>query len=318
MDIDHKSAKLKVDIAGSEPDTDISADGRWAFLHLKRNADLIVGGNRRASDADKSAIGITGEVEVKHSASEDLSKCDSRFIQLACPSINYALYAGPTSRDGFLSINYAAPPAYPQKFAYEFVLDAGPEFYGEEVMPFVNPRMPVIFPKRTNKGTLVPGFSIVVADMDDHPSTRMSVVFDNKETGKLNYLAQAIREVYFLTAFVYRDEKSKIEILAHVSWRTLWKARYHWVGGNCIPYPVTGTFDADKPVKGPPTGPIWGRTGSSLAEKITKPGKKPKPDETANGLLRTALKNLDAHPLFWNRSFGKQWPADLPSDFWTT
>jgi hypothetical protein len=27
-----------------------------------------------------------------------------------------------------------------------------------------------------------------------------------------------------------------------------------WVGGNRIPYPVVGTFDAGKSIKGPPTG----------------------------------------------------------------
>jgi hypothetical protein len=142
-----------------------------------------------------------------------------------------------------------------------------------------------------------------------------SVAFENKETGKVNYLTQAIREIYFLTAFVFRNRQSKIEILAHLCWRALWKARYHWVGGNCIPYPVVGVFDAGKSMKGAPTEPIWGRTGSSLAEKITKPATDP--DETANALDRAALKNLDAHPLFWNRFYGKNWAADIPPDFWS-
>ena len=52
MDIDFKSAKMAVDITGSAPDTDISPDGRWAILHLTRNANLIVAHNQQASDAD--------------------------------------------------------------------------------------------------------------------------------------------------------------------------------------------------------------------------------------------------------------------------
>jgi hypothetical protein len=56
MDIDYNSANITVDIAGSAPDTDISPDGQWAVLHLSRNADPIIAGDRTASDADVSAI----------------------------------------------------------------------------------------------------------------------------------------------------------------------------------------------------------------------------------------------------------------------
>jgi hypothetical protein len=309
MEIDFKSAKMAVDITGSAPDTDISPDGQWAILHLTRNADPIVAHNRPASDADMSAINIAGTVEVHHSPSEDLTKSEFRIIQLACETANYALYVGRTSREGLISISFSAPPAYPQKFVYDFALDCGSE------LPFFNLRPPVIFPKRTNNGNLVPGIATVLSDMDDHPNTRMRVAFPNKETNKVNYLAQAMRQAYFVTAFVIRDKQGKIRILAHVCWRALWKARYHWVGGNCIPYPVVGTFDAGKSITGPPTLPTWGRTGGSLAAKITNPNLAP--DETANALARTALKNLDAHPMFWNRFYGNKWPADVTSDFWS-
>ena len=192
-----------------------------------------------------------------HSPSEDLAKSEFRLIQLACETVNYALYVGRTSREGFISLSFASPPAYPQKFAYDFVLDSGPEFFGAGVMPFMNLRSPVIFPKRTNHGNLIPGVATVLSDMDDHPNSRMSVAILNKGTNKVNYLAQAIREAYFVTAFVIRDKQGKIKILAHVCWRALWKARYHWVGGDCIPYPVVGTFDAGKSITGPPILPTW-------------------------------------------------------------
>jgi hypothetical protein len=267
MEIDHKSANTVVDVAGSAPDTDISPNKQWAVLHLTRNADPIIARDRPATGADMSAINISGTVDVHHRPAEDISKSSEfrfGFIQLARHTVEYALFAGRKSRDGFISINFAAQPAlnfaaqpaYQHKFAYEFVLDCGPESYGKDVLPFVNPRAPVIFPKRNNKGSLVPGVSTVVADMDDHPNARMRLAFQNKETGMVTYLAQAMREVYFVTAFVVRDQQKKITILAHVCWRALWKAQYHWVGGDCMPYPVAGTFDAEKPIKGPPTGPI--------------------------------------------------------------
>ena len=316
MDIDYNSANMAVDIDGSAPDTDISPDKQWAVLHLSRNANPIIAGDRTASDADISAINISGTVDVYHSPAGDISKLwEFRFIQLARLSVVYALYAGRTPKDGFISINFAAPPAFPQKFAYDFVLDSAPEIFGPNVMPFTNLRAPVLFPKRNNKGNLVPGVSTVVTDMDDHPSLRLRLAFQNKETTKDNFLAQVIREESFLTAFVVRDKQKKIKILAYVCWYATWKARYHWAGGDCIPHPVVGTFDVGKSIKGPPTGPTMGKTGSSLEAKITSPTTDPK--ETANTLARTATQNLGAHPLFWNRSFGKQWPADVPSDFWT-
>jgi hypothetical protein len=316
MEIDYNSAKITVDINGSAPGSDISPDGQWAALHLTRNAERYIAGDKTATDAELSAINITGSVDVHHRSAEDILRTTQfRFVQLAFESVSYALYAGRTSRDGFLSLDFTDPPAFPQKFAFDFVLDSGPEFFGTAVMPFTNLRTPVIFPKRDRKGTLVPGISTVVTDMDDHPAFRMRLAFQNKETGTLNYLAQAIREAYFVTAFVTRDSQGKIKIMAHVTWKALWNAQFHWVGGNCIPHPVVGAFAASESVNGPPTGSIFGRTSGSVADKIINPTTDPA--ETANALMRTAQRNMDAHPLFWNRTFGTQWPAHVTSTFWT-
>jgi hypothetical protein len=315
MKIDFSTANIDVDITGSTPATAISADRKWAILHLTRNSDPVVDDSPRATDVDKSAISITGSVDVHHSSVDDISQLgEFRFIQLACIMEDYALYAGATPTDGFVEYSWSSPPAYPQKFAYDFNLDSAPESFGLSVLPFVNDRAQVIFSKMNNKGHLVPGVSKVFNAMDDHPCLRMRLGLTNKETNKPCFLAQLIEEAYFLSAFVVRDKGRKITILAHVCWRALWNVQYHWVGGKCIPYPVAGTFDFGRSIKGPPIGSTIGRTGSSLAAKITKPTNDP--EETANALTRTAMKNVDLHPLWWNRSYGKKWPADVPSDFW--
>jgi hypothetical protein len=112
-----------------------------------------------------------------------------------------------------------------------------------------------------NKGHLVPGVSAVFNAMDDHPCLRMRLALTNEETNKPCFLAQLIQEMYFLSAFVVQDKRKKITILAHVCWHALWNVRYHWVGGNCIPYrPVAGTFDFGKTIKGPPIGNTIGKT----------------------------------------------------------
>jgi hypothetical protein len=253
---------------------------------------------------------------VHHNPGDDISQLgEFRFIQLACIVGDYALYAGATPTDGFVSYNWASPPAFPQKFAYDFNLDSAPESFGLSVLPFINDRAQVIFPKMNNKGHLVPGVSAVFNAMDDHPCLRMRLALTNEETNKPCFLAQLIQEMYFLSAFVVQDKRKKITILAHVCWHALWNVRYHWVGGNCIPYrPVAGTFDFGKTIKGPPIGNTIGKTGGSMVVKITNPTTDP--DETANALARTAIKNVDAHSLWWNRSYGKKWPVDVPSNFW--
>jgi hypothetical protein len=319
MDIDFKSARMNVDIAGSAPNTDISDDGQSAVLHLTRNADPIIAKNKRASDSQISAINISGSVDVRHGAKEDVSKsAEFHFIQLAAHMCAYVSYAGRTSRDGAVELNFAQPPAYPQKFAFDFVLD-GPDFAPgapTDVLPFTNDRATVILPKRNNKGDLVPGVSTMVAETDDHPALTLPLAFQNRETKRANFLVEVIRDTLFVTAFVVREKRTKITILAHVCWRTFWSTRYHWVAGKCVPYkPEVGAFDVGKTVIGAATGegtPFG--FSSAMADKITKPNTNPK--ETANELSRIALKNLEAHPLWWNLSYLKKWPVDLPPDFW--
>jgi hypothetical protein len=129
MTIDFNSAKINVDITGSAP------------AILARNSDPVIDANPRASDSGKSAINIQGSVDVHHSPGDDLSQFgEFRFIQLVCIVGDYALYAGATPTDGFVSYSWASPPAFPQKFAYDFNLDSAPESYGRDVLPFINPR----------------------------------------------------------------------------------------------------------------------------------------------------------------------------------
>jgi hypothetical protein len=148
MKIDFNTANINVDITGSAPATEISSDRKWAVLHLTRNSEPVIDAHPRATDVDKSAINISGSVDVHHNPGDDISQLgEFRFIQLACIVGDYALYAGATPTDGFVSYNWASPPAFPQKFAYDFNLDSAPESFGLSVLPFINDRAQVIFPR---------------------------------------------------------------------------------------------------------------------------------------------------------------------------
>src|SRR5262249_39231513 len=133
-------------------------------------------------------------------------------------------------------------------------------------------KRPQVFQKLNNQGRPVPGTSIVVNDMDDHPMRFAPLTVKNAKTNRDNYLYELDTEFLFVTAFVARSDQSmKIVPLACVTWRAEWHAEYHWVGGQCIPYPVKGVFKVDPWQKGLPKGATMGRTSRSLADKIVNP-----------------------------------------------
>jgi len=312
MDADLDSAKITVYREGAIPDTDISPDGRWAVLHLTRNAEPIITGRSITSEEDASAVNISGSVDVRLGPRENISNWSFHFIQLVKLNIAQAVYAGRTSEDGSMAVNYATPPVFNPKFAYEFSLDSESNLFGTNVMPFTNLRAPSIFPKVNNRGERVPGLPTVVTDMDDHPSRKMKVAFLNKATGRDNFLYRATHDLSFLTAFVYRDERTKrITPLAHITWNVVWNALYTWqripnqnpqCSGRVQPY----TFDFSAQINGPP------QDGRLLA-KITNPTTDP--TEIANALDKTAIANLDRNPDIFNLCYARKWPPDVPSNF---
>ena len=304
-----------MDVTGSAPDTDITPDLKWAVLHLTRNSGPVMAGHG-GDDARASAISIQGAVNVKFAASESATNWTFRFIQLVAHMESFARYFGRTSKDGFVSIDLASPPGVPQKFAYDFVLDSAPEIFGADVMPFTNLRAPAVMPKRNPRGDVVPGITLAMNTMDDHPSRRMTTAFKNKTTGAINYIAEALEQKLFLTAFVAREESTKkITTLGYVTWQAEWKAKYRWAGGRCLPYGQGGALKVDKPVQGAPSqASVMGHTGASMAAKITNPTTDA--NETANTITKNVAKALDAHPEWWNVEHGDKWPPSVPGNFW--
>jgi hypothetical protein len=311
---DTSSATMKVDVEGSAPATDISANGRRAVFHLTRNADPIIGLSRATSDADASAIAIEGMIDVRLGPRETLNNFRIGFIQLCLLHTAQSVYAGKTSAEGSMAINYATPPAFPAQNAYEYNLDSDPTIFGPDVLPFTNNRTPVAVPKlsRTgaNAGRPIPGVLWVTASMDDHPNSSMNLAFRNRKTGADNYLTRATTEKSFVTAFVVQDKATRaITPFHHVTWHVRWNARYRWASGVCRGVMEQPAFEVGTVTKGAPTD-------ADVAAKITNPERDP--DKCANALGRAAIQRLNdlASRDTFNVSAANRWPPDVPADFW--
>jgi hypothetical protein len=306
MIIDFKSADITVDNIDSSPFTEMTFDGKSAVLHLSRNSDPILAQSKSTSDADASAINLAGQVDIQLEGREQISRWSFHFIQLARLNIAQVVYAGRESWHGSMALNHAIPPAFPAKFVYQFVLDSDPKVFGPGVLPFTNLRPTVVFQKFGPGNKRVPGALTINTDMDDHPNSRMALKLRNNSTGMDNYLFRATRDISFLTAFVVRDEHSKvITPLAHVTWHIVWGAHYQWENEHCSGRMTTRTFDVDAVIKGPPTD-------GALARQITNPTSNA--DETANALGKAAIHALN-RPGIANVIEGKAWPPSVPKDF---
>jgi hypothetical protein len=307
MIIDFKSADITVDKIDSSPFTEITLNGKSAVLHLSRNSDPIIAQSKSTSDADASAINISGQVDLQLQGREQISRWSFHFIQFARLNVAQVIYAGRSSWHGSMALNYALPPAFPAKFAYQFVLDSDPKVFGPGVLPFTNLRAPNVFQKLVPGHKHVPGALTISTDMDDHPNARMTLKLRNNRTGMDNFLFRATRDVSFLTAFVVRDEQTKvITPLAHVTWQIVWRAQYDWENERCTGRMTAKTFDVDKVIQGPPAD-------AALAAQITKPTTDA--SETANALGRAAIQALNNHPAVSNVAEGNRWPGDVPKDF---
>jgi hypothetical protein len=307
MIIDFKSVDITVDNIDSSPFTEITFDGKSAVLHLSRNSDPILAQSKSTSDADASAINLAGQVAIQLEGREQISRWSFRFIQLARLNVAQVVYAGRESWHGSMALNHAVPPAYPAKFAYQFVLDSDPKVFGPGVLPFTNLRPATVFQKYGPRNQRVPGALTINTDMDDHPNARMVLKLRNNRTQMDNYLFRATRDVSFLTAFVVRDEQTKIVTpLAHVTWQIVWRAQYKWENERCSGWMTARTFDVDQVIKGPPTD-------GALAGQITKPTTDA--SETANALSKAAIQALNHHPALANVAEGNRWSSDVPKDF---
>lgn len=305
--VDPDSVLMTADKEGSDPSSTISTVSADAYLHLTRNANTAMYGLDTQDEREAGAINIKAQVDVEVGSRDDLSKWTFRFIQLSKLLVTQWVYAGSRPHEGSMMINYATPPVFEAKFAYEFTLDSQEtDFNGNKVMPFMNVRPLMIVPKG-------PGRMTVSTDLDDHPLSKGPYKRWNRMTVADNYLFRAIRESKFLTAFVFRgpaDPPDTYNILGHMGWVLRWNAKYRWVKGECVfDGMAEKKFEIDEFARGAPAD-------ASVAAKITNPNLNL--NETSNALLKAAIKSIDDHPhSTFNYSVNRRRPPDLdPRSFY--
>lgn len=300
IQINTDSVKITVDKEGAIPETDVSVDGKSMLLHLTRNAGPIIGQVRTYNEGETSAINIIGLVEVKLDPSDSLAKLSFHFIQLSKLLVAQSVYAGQRSAEGSMAVNYATPPVFPARFAYEYTLDSVADLFGKNVMPFTNLRPPNVLKKPG-------GIVSLVTDMDDHPVGKIPLARQNKRSDAVNFLYRASREVSFLTAFVVRNEAGVIQPLAHVTWRLVWRGNYRWIDRQCIGTMAGQKFEVGDVIKAPPTD-------AGVAAMITKPTTNV--DKTSNAPGKAAIKAIDDHrDSPFNFAHTNRWPSDVPPNF---
>jgi hypothetical protein len=310
---DAATARMEVDVEGSAPATDISADGGRAVFHLTRNAGPVIGLSRATSDVAASAIAFTGSIDAHLGPRETLNNFRFGFIQLCMLQSAQSVYAGRTSGDGSMAINFAVPPAFAKANAYEYNLDSDPAIFGAAVLPFTNNRAASIVPKMAltgpRAGRPVAGVQLVNVGMDDHPNSSMRLALRNSVTSADNFLTRATTEKFFLTALAVRDNATgTVTAFQYVAWHVRWHARYQWRSGTC-----TGAMQNTAWEIGPVTK--WPPTDATLAAKITNPERDA--SKCANALVKAAIRKLnDAASRGSNVIAANRWPPDVPADFW--
>lgn len=303
MFIDSGSARITVDRTGSDPGVGFRPSNKSAVLHLTRNAAQIIADDPKATDKSTSAITITGQVDVQSDSPQpmDLQGWKFHFIQLAMLRELSAVFAGRTSSEGSVEINFWVPPLIPDDFYLGFCLDSFPG-----TIPFINFDPAVVLPLPGGNGRLR-----VSNDMDDHPRHPLPLKLPNTKTRAENFLFKADCDIEFLTAFVAVDPSYKpgspggIVSLAHVAWRVTWKAQLKWFGGTPSASMLGKRFDVEKPVLGEPDD-------AEVADLITNPPTEV--SETANAVGENARNQID-HGSAFNLIVNGRWPSYVPQNF---
>jgi hypothetical protein len=296
------SARIELNREGVVPATYVNMSLHSAFFHLTKNADPIIYQRQTESEEDASAIHIEGRVDVEAGPRDNLVAYPLRFIQLAKTHDSHFWYAGHAAAAGSVSIDLTTAPAIPARFVGEFTLDSTDNLYGQDVMPFMNLRSPFQEGKRGARVSLMTA-------LDDHPSVKMPLTFNNPATGVDNYLYEALCFKEFLTALVVPKGADAYQILAHLTWNIIWRASFRWresaASGSadagdgvqvdrksytCLATTTVSHFYRSKGVKGAPQD-------SSLAAKIEHPNLTV--SETANALSKEASKQLKQRGI-WN------------------
>jgi hypothetical protein len=279
-----------------------------AVLHLNRNSEGIV--NRRWTGDDTEdeptlgAVYLQGTAEVSVGARDDLTKWDFHFIQLAKTYTDRVIYAGCKPSDGAMVKNYAAAPAYPDRYVDKFSLDSNTKY-----LPFYNLRS-TIGPTLSRKAA--PGGKNVSTEMYDHPARWIPLKSRNPKSGALYYLAKASTVFEALTVFVARDDKRQIHQLANVSWSVHWSVTFRWRGGKVqTPSVLPGGsfFFMGKAMKGPPS--------DKVLERMIQDSQSINSSETSNQLLNQAVNNVEKSrtPSQTNVTLLDKWPYEVVANF---
>jgi hypothetical protein len=315
---------MRVDDEGLLPDTTVVQTFDLAIQHLTRNRGPIINMTGALSEREASAINISAAVQVELGPRDPIDKWDFHFIQLARENRVRREYLGRLNWHGSVTIDEAAPPAVPMKFAHTYNLDSSTNYFGKNVMPFFNLRDPVFWsPDGKAERTADPRYTPnqiasrladlnggrvgVWTDMDDHPNGKIPLRVPNSESGEINFLYRATRDLDLVTAFVVRDDAKVIRTLAHVAWRIIWKAEFRWEDGNCHRTLPHHEYNLGRVTKGPPSDP-------KVAATITNPTTNG--DETANKLDRAAINAVKigmGGPA--NLDETDSWPDGVPTTF---
>jgi Domain of unknown function (DUF4157) len=249
------TAVITTSHSGAAPGVSITKRGPvdMAVLHLTRNSGSIVKGAVRSAAA-ASAIRMTGSVMVDADPGENiLNNISFHFIQLFSDIKSIAFYAGQTSADGSMSLDFVGPKYF--KGYRRFLLDSEPSFHNS---PYSEAGKAMF-----NLLNRYSNLWLVTLNADDHPFEDYPIQLHNPAAGnKLNYLYKVGREFQVITTFVANDLKTfKRSLLTHVKWGATCEASFRWSPGqgdsNVLSLPaVTGTFTVDPAsTKGPPTAP---------------------------------------------------------------
>jgi hypothetical protein len=307
---------MEADTEGSKADSYIDTRTGWAdttrngraWLHLTRGAGTALGGGfieaivRGAEMAPElvSAIDVTATTRLMSlDPDSDISHFKFGIIQLVKLNTDTIAYAGRNRREGSIVLELARRPHWPDKFDGKFVLDSY-----REAIPFVQEQAPKV-ELRTGSDPKV------TCKMYDHPIAFFPLKGQNPRTNCQNFLMRWTSDQEFLTAFVIQNKaNNEIRILAHFSWRTVWKINYKWTREKCTFEPLSGTDFVVPPkvaTKGPPSD-------STLAEMITRPNMDPR--ETFNALhdkvRNDATRSLE---IGYRALASDSWPAGVHPDF---
>jgi hypothetical protein len=191
----------------------------------------------------KPAIFMEATVKATKAQTDSTGNWDIGFIQVFSEPVNIYHFAGLHDTDGSVILDFSDDA---------YLLDSEKYWFG-----FTNDSASTSRPDPQQAQGQAMGI-IVGATMNDNPTDKMSLDWQNYRTNKRNFLIRAQRQFDITTAFVVRERANTgapFDILGHFAWHGFWEFAFTWSRKN----PTTPTvsdeqsdFWADAFVKGPP------------------------------------------------------------------